>query len=213
MTDNRPTFHEKVAERWKAAIASIGMSGDTTKVWEDLPAIESALQPFIGNQINHAHLPSGGGFDFKELRQSREINCLEAFVESRLTQVFKPERLVIENFPQRPQETFLLLELGDLTSTGAGSVSLGSEEVADVPGRGYMDRTIFDQGFIGYSEDGEEIPIPQDAKLVVRWLAGKILIVAKGSLWNGSPETYRGQHNNMTHKEIREAIESALSRQ
>jgi hypothetical protein len=45
----------------------------------------------------------------------------------------------------------------------------------------------------------------------VRWLQGKVLLVAKGSLWNSVPATYDGRHNGMTAAEIRRTIERSLA--
>jgi hypothetical protein len=64
----------------------------------------------------------------------------------------------------------------------------------------------------GPDENGDEIPVPDDARLTVRWLRGKVLLVAKGSLWNGDPAAYDGRHNGMTAAQIRITIERSLAK-
>jgi hypothetical protein len=77
-------------------------------------------------------------------------------------------------------------------------------------GEGLDNRLIWDRGFLDHDENGDEIPIPRHARLTVRWLQGKVLLVAKGSLWNSDPATYDGRHNGMTAAQIRSTIERSL---
>jgi serine/threonine-protein kinase len=74
----------------------------------------------------------------------------------------------------------------------------------------YVSREIWDRGFL-HDENGDEIPIPDNARLVMRLLQGKVLLVAKGSLWNSDPATYDGRHNTMTAAQIRRIIERSLA--
>lgn len=73
-----------------------------------------------------------------------------------------------------------------------------------------MERYVWDAGHFGYDEDEGEIPLPDEARLVVRWFNGKVLFVSKGSMWNGTPATYDGRHDSMSAAEIRAIIETSL---
>ena len=77
-------------------------------------------------------------------------------------------------------------------------------------GEEYYDHELWDRGYMNYDESGREIPLPEDAHVVVRLLRGKILIVAKTSLWNSESATYDGRHDTMTTARIRDIIERSL---
>jgi hypothetical protein len=204
-------LHNNIAERWTESIESLNTKQEST-TWTNLEEIKRAIEPFLGTTLNHAHFPTGGGLDFLRLIPSRETDCLEAATSERAASVFKAEKLTLEHFPKRPQESFLLLELAPLAPSGVYEHDIkGHEELLDVPGQGYMERYIWDQGYLNHDERGHEIPIPQDAKLISRWLEGKILIVAKGSIWNGTPAKYNGEHNRMSAAQIREQIERVIT--
>ena len=74
----------------------------------------------------------------------------------------------------------------------------------------YRPRSLWDEGNLGYDERGRELPLPKEARLVIRWFGGGVLIVAKGSIWNGIAATYDGRHDRMTPAEVREAIQGCL---
>lgn len=208
-------FHRRTAKKWRKAIEEVGVVDQTTAVWTDLPSILRVLTPFMGRNLNHAHLPTGGGFDFHSVDLSAEDGCLEADTGDRSGHVFKPSRLTVENFPNNPEETFIYLQLDNMRpviSSGYYRGDGGMEEIVEVPGYGYQTREVWDQGYVGHDENGDEIPIPQNARLLVRWLAGSIMIVAKGSIWNGARETYAGIHNTMTPQAVRTQIEKVIAR-
>jgi hypothetical protein len=85
------------------------------------------------------------------------------------------------------------------------------EELVEVAPAEYVRRDALELGFLGHDENGDEIPIPDGARPIVRWLRGKVLLVAKGSLWNGDPANYNGRHNGMTAAQIRTTIERSLA--
>jgi len=62
-----------------------------------------------------------------------------------------------------------------------------------------------------HDENGNEIPLPEDAKTVLRLLSGKLLIVSQGSMWNHSDKTWAGMHAKMSASEIRTKIERSFS--
>lgn len=210
MSRSREQFLADVRAFWTKAIADVGASQMTTVTWTGASRIGEALDHFLGENVNHAHYPTGGGFDWRSREEVQERDCLALKVENRLVDIFRPERMILEHFPDRVQESFLLIELATLEANPVTGVYRDSQEYVEVPGYDCFERSVWDAGYIGYDEDGREIPIPEDARLVERWLSGKILVVAKGSRWNSSPRTYDGRHAQMRSDEIRDAIESSI---
>lgn len=213
-------YHRERRDAWDRAIASLaGPKSPPTIVWKGRADIAAALEPFMGVNNNHAHLPTGGGMDFEAVRRSAEPGCLEFLAGGRTGYVVKPRKLTLERIDS-PGNSFLLLELDELAPTDTyddgedeevEKRDRGSEELLEVAPGEYEDRGLWDRGFLGYDEGGRGIPMPDDARIVVRWLRGKILFVAKGSLWNGSPRTYGGEHDKFSANQIRQAIERALA--
>lgn len=221
-------FHQRARAQWDRAVASITTADDPpTKVWRGVRDIANALEPFMGEGRNHAHLPTGGGQDFASVRPSAEPGCLEFRVGRRTGYIVKPKSLTLERIAS-PGNSFLFLKLDELPPSGIYHVEpdddddheeinrqrldRGSEELLELTPGQYDDRSLWDRGFFGYDEDGHEQPFPDSARIVVRFFRGSILFVSKGSLWNGSPRTYDGEHDRLTPDLIRATIESALER-
>jgi hypothetical protein len=207
-------FHETSCATWDAAVASAssGSAAPASRVWRGDLEISQALASFMGENLNHAHLPSGGGLDFLSVGPSAEPGCLEFMVGDRVVQIMKPRSLTLERIDSAGN-SFLLLELDSLDPSGVYGTEYekpSSEELVEVAPAEYVRRDVWDGGFLDHDENGDEIPIPDDARLAVRWLQGKVLLVAKGSLWNRDPATYDGRHNGMTAAQIRRTIERSL---
>jgi hypothetical protein len=118
----------------------------------------------------------------------------------------------LEYFAEAPRESFLLLELAKLAPSMVDEDSGPNREtVLEYPLGHYMSHDLWERGYLRHDENGREVPLPRDSRFVTRWFSGKILIVAKGSLWNGVPATYDGRHNTMTAEEIRGVIGRTLA--
>ena len=52
------------------------------------------------------------------------------------------------------------------------------------PGRDYLAHYVWDEG-----ETPDRRKLPDDAKLIVRMLGGKLMFVTNGSFWNSTPST------------------------
>lgn len=214
-------FHARSLAAWTHAVDTIDPDDSTSKAWTSRSAIITALEPFMGLNNNHAHLPSGGGHDFTSVGLAREPGCIEFGIGSSTAYIVKPKRLTLERIEEAVQESFLLLELDDLSPSGAYEadddddedgtsrfiIEHGSEELLEVAPGEYVERGVWDRGYLGHDAQGRERPLPRSARLVVRWLRGKILLVAKGSLWNGDSGTYDGRHNRASSTAIRNVIE------
>jgi hypothetical protein len=212
---NYSDFHLKNRARWSAAVNDLAHTGDASLRWTALEQIEQVLKPFLGENYSHAHLPTGGGLDYRSVKKSRELGCLEFAWGSGAIAVAKPKALTIERINEDVAESTVLLELGALQTTGVydeerseREVEFGQEEVLEIDGR-YYARDGVDDGYYR-DERGRERDLPERWRLVSRWLRGQILIVAKGSLWNGTPKTYSGLHNSMNSTEIRRLIEKSI---
>jgi serine/threonine-protein kinase len=173
----------------------------------------------MGNNSNHTFLPTRGGVDLNDVQISHEPECLNLIPGDHVDYVVRPKSLIMETFDKRPGESFLLLELADLEHSGVYDYLLDDddddearrrhenrrrEELVNLDGF-YIERRHWDEhSYI--DEYGDEIDLPDTAKLTVRWLNGKILIVAKGSIWNSITATYDGRHERFSASQLRKAI-------
>lgn len=213
MSMEREKFIEQVLQFWTTAIAKVaGNNPPVSETWRGIDSIRTALRPFMAKDRNHAHLPTGGGLDMLSVDDSVEPGCLEFGIGERAAWVMKPESLTLEYIPESPIDSFLLLELAELQPSGTYEQrETEREELAELVRGDYVERGVWDDGYFGHDEEGREIPLPNESRLVTRWLKGKILIVAKGSLWNGRPATYDGRHNAMKAIDIRTIITEGLA--
>ncbi len=205
-------FYARNKAEWaKAVFDAFGNVPPSAAKWETLPEIIHALFHFMRMNLNHIHLPGGGGLDMKAMQQSHEEACLELCPEKRVAYVVRPAKLFFEHFSESPWNSFFLLELSPLEPCGVYEPrGEDSEEVLEIEPNRYLDRGYLDEGNLGYDENGNEIRLPESWRIVVRCFEGKCLIVAKRSYWNLAKRTYDGRHNRMTHEEIREAIQKAI---
>lgn len=210
MMDIRETFFAEVEESWHQAIVAVGAAGEQSLIWTGAGPIAEALRPFLGSRLNHAFYPTGGGHDWHAEGTTGEAGCLAIQVADKMVDIFRPARMTLEHIPQHARESFLLIELEPLAADPVGSSGPLSQELVEIPGRGYLSREVWDRGYLGHDADGNEIPLPGDARLVQRWLGGKILLVAKGSIWNGIPGTYDARHNTLSSEQIRAFIEGVM---
>lgn len=209
----RQGYIKQNRERWIAAIAEAAPATESSKVWREVDEIASVLQLFVGEQMNHTMLPTGGGQDVAEVHPSIEPGCLELRISRKRIYIVRPERLTLERIDGEEAESFLLLELANLKPSGVYE-DMGEglrEELLEVGLGYYFDRAHLDYGYLDHDENGDEMPIPDDYRLVVRWLNGKLLFVAKASIWNQHSATYDARHNRMSASRIREIIERSLA--
>jgi hypothetical protein len=223
-----PQFEELSRTRWDAAIDQILVSGAIRAEWCDPAAIAGALSPILGESSNHAMLPTGGGQDIGAVRLSEsEPGCLELKVSRGSAYLVMPRKLTAERITGAPGNSFLLLELDELPLTdvyeddpedveefGMGrrgrTLERGQEEVVEIAPGQYVEVEVLDRGYLGYDEDGSEMPLPDGARRVVRFLRGKVLFVAKASMWNQERSTYDGRHSEMSVDQIRLIIERSI---
>jgi hypothetical protein len=206
-------FFREAHAKWISAMESVAGAPPTSGSWTGAGTIARTLSSFA-DAINHAHFPTGGGMDMDAVETSDEAGCIEIKTGG-ATYLCRPRALHLEVIAAHPEESFLLLELDKLKPTGVyeelyTSKGFSSEEVVDLGGGDYIERSHWDRGSYGYDENGDEKPLPLGARIVVRIIDGSILIVSKGTVWNGSSATYDGRHAKMAVPAIRASIEAAL---
>lgn len=210
-------FQTRAGSDWVRSISTVlGTPPASSTTWQRRGDIVNALSPIMGSNRNHALLPDGGGMDIDGIAVSREAGCLDMLLGRRTYYRVKPRNLVLEWIESDPAESFFLLELDQLGLSGAypedeedeGRIKrLTTEEYVETGDGELYERAVWDDGT---TPDGDRLP--SDAKLVVRFLRGKVLFVSKGSIWNSNPGTYDGRHSNMTAVQIRTIIESVIAR-
>lgn len=208
-----PNFKMMRANRdaWAAAQTELPDNLPASTVWERADDALRVLAPLVSSGVSRVLLPGMGVIFPCDLRRSREPGCLELVPEGRVAYVLKPARVALELFPQAPLESFALIELADLHPTGVyEAVSRQSEEVTEADGE-YHERWCWDEATLGNDRDGDAIPLPRDARLVVRWLRGRMMVVARGSIWGHATRAH-GLHERHNASEIREQIERVLTK-
>ncbi len=211
---SREEFRRQVLDFWVTAIEVVGGSiPPTTATWTGLEKDLRCAASVHGIEPQPCSPPDWGWDGHKQgsavchrSRLYRTGGRWKGHLYS------APFSTYVRGLPHRTYQPFLLLELADLQPSGVyGEHHRPSEELVELTPGQYVERGVWDDGYYGHDDRGREIPLPDESRLIVRWLNGKILFVAKGSLWNGTPATYRGQHNNMTSTQIRQAIEHGLA--
>lgn len=193
---------------WSNAIQkAFGKEPPRSKSWSDPFKVANVLLHFM--EGNYAYLTPDGHLplfgvgvhdDGKRLLfDLSESGLLEMIVD----------RATFEYIEKAPIESFFLLELKSMRPSGLYEELRAHEQVVRFDGADY-DYSVAEHGVFEHDEDGNEVPLPEDARTVLRLLDGKLLIVSKGSMWNHSDGTWAGIHANKSPAEVRADIENAL---
>lgn len=212
---------------WSETVEAVATDLRST-VWTQPYAIVDAIAPFLGEGRNHGFFPAGGGNDFTAIRLSSETGCIELSV-GELAYILRPTKLRLERFADDLPESFLFLELGELEPSGVyerdnddadlASVTdpslrrslkrdRGSEELVDMGGGHYLEREVWDRGYIDDYDD----PLPGNARRIHRLLRGNVMIACKAGIWNGISATYMGQHDELGADGVRQVLEGLIAR-
>lgn len=210
---SRSEYQDRARTAWIDAVALAAGSNTSSSVsWQDPQAIIAGLSHIMGDSRNHSFLPGGGGVDFEGVERSPERGCIDFTMDGgRVAYRVKPGRLILERIERDPSQSFFMLELDTLEPSGVyppreSREEFVHEELVELSrGDKYYPRGVWDEG---ETPDGRKLP--STARLVIRILGGKILFVAKGSLWNGDPSTYDGRHTKISVERIRGMIEGVL---
>ncbi|MEH3122021.1 MAG: hypothetical protein PGN16_08585 [Sphingomonas phyllosphaerae] len=199
--------------KWVQAIhEAVGPTPPQTSVWRGPSAIAEAIRPFLAT-TNHLHFATGGGHDLADVRLGHEPGTLEFVVSEKVVYLGRPSSMTLEYIAAEPAESFLMIELDPLAPSGVYEADrvARDEEIVELAPRQYVERAVWDHGYIGHDGDGCETPLPASARRVHRMFDGRLMLVTKGSIWNGIPATYNGMHDQMSNDEIRRNLERVVT--
>jgi len=227
MARQRDEYRARTRLEWSETVEEVATDLRST-VWTQPYAIVGAIAPFLGEGRNHGFFPAGGGNDFTAVRPSSETGCIELSV-GELAYIVRPTRLRLERFADDLPESFLYLELGEIEPSGVyeredddkdlESVTdpalrrslkrlRDSEELVDMGGGQYLEREVWDRGYVDHHDD----PLPRNARRIHRLLRGNVMIACKASIWNGISATYMGQHDELGADGVRQVLERLIAR-
>lgn len=204
-----PTWRRKVWElRLNQALPN---PIPTSCSWSSPSEIAKILSHFGRANLNHTFFPDGGGLDVEKFTLNG-AGFLELQVEPRMSYICMPTRLHFEHFEDNPEDSFFLLESDGLEPSGVTSLFQNHEEVVELePGR-FVERYVWDEQSLGYDEFGRSMPLPDTARVVIRYTKGQFLIASKGSIWNRrrriDVDLYMPSHNYMTATELRASLQN-----
>lgn len=214
MTERMMRIRERNLGQWDATLRALfPVALPTRCCWETLTDIVAVLNklgspPGVG--LAHAFIPTGGGFTFRGSAGSAEPGCIELLSDGN-TYVGKPRRLEFESFGSLTEWAYMRLELAPLVATGVyRDLTEDREELGElVPGE-YVHHDIWAQGYLGYDESGNEIPLPDTARRVMRHLGRSFVIFAQSSIYGRAPDTYDARHAQMDSDEFRAYIQQQV---
>ncbi|PKL82810.1 MAG: serine/threonine protein kinase [Ignavibacteriae bacterium HGW-Ignavibacteriae-3] len=200
-------------KQWKSFLQKLFSDNiPETQVWTDKNDIIYILQR-IGSMhnMNHLFLPHFGGLDLTGCQLSHEEGCIELVFGERVY-VVKPATLTFNSFGSDEYGwAYFRLETNTLKPTGVyDSLFSVKEELTEISPLEYVNRSVWDDRYYGYDENGDSKPFPNYVRLVTRLLSGSVVIFAKSSLYNANPDTYDARHNKMSAVEFHEHIEAAI---
>ncbi|MCG6142763.1 hypothetical protein [Leptospira mtsangambouensis] len=178
-------------------------------IWTTESDILTVLN-LISNCNNHMLLPNGGGMDLLSASKGLEPFTVELENGRKTIDLIKPVSLKFFKTIKK-ESCYFILETNGLVPSGIlGQNRQGHnrEELAEYAPLKYSNRSIIDQGYLKINENGEEIPLPEYTRIVIRYFEGKFLFVTKGSPFNSSPDAYDGIHNKISESKLYEGINS-----
>jgi serine/threonine-protein kinase len=213
--DTREEYLAEQRAAWVAALQGLfGSSPPERAEWTDLDGMIGVLSQLLKPEMHHVYLPTGGGMSMKSVSRGNERGTLALHPNKRTTYLLKPRKMTVHYFADAPAQSFLFIETDKLEQSGTydHKIKGGSEELVEIGPGDYRERSVWDAGYDGHDEGGDEIPLPKSAKLVIRFFKGGFAIVGQGSVWNGTAATYDGEHDKLGQEPMRELIDKAIKR-
>jgi serine/threonine protein kinase len=181
-------------------------------IWSKIEDIVAVLNLLGQNaELNHMFGPDGGGLDLLGARFSSEADCIELVFHPKVGEIVKPRQLIFESFAGFSEWSYFQLETEELAPSGVYQSVTTYEELLELEPGEYVKRTKFDEGYLGFDEDGEPTPLPKSARIVTRQFRGSYVVFAKASHYN-ELDDYQGGHNRITSDEFRTQIERLVAR-
>jgi serine/threonine-protein kinase len=180
-------------------------------LWKDIDSIISIFNKLgsAGN-ISHTLFPAGGGHDATGAKRSSEKGCIE-FSTPNSVRIVKPKVLEFNYFPNDTNWAYFRLETMSLKPiTPNIEPSSIKEKVTELEPGHYVEKEIWEKGYLGYNEKGNRILLSKSARIVSRYFRGSFVIFAKGSPYNKNHVTYDARHDRMNSKKFRQYIEKCI---
>lgn len=160
--------------------------------------------------VSHVFMPDGGGLDISGAKVSGETGCIEIDFQGK-SSIVKPISLSLETFDGNLKWSYFRLDTGGLKESGIYDNHSGNEEaLTQIESGNYLSYDVWSAGYQGFDEDGDEIPLPPQARPVTRHFNGSFVIFAKGSIYNQNSSTYDGRHNKMNSEKFKQYIAEAI---
>lgn len=178
-------FIQNSNEKWEHCLKKIfPVSIPKYCEWTDHESIAEVLDLLGRNTLNHVFFPTGEGLDLIKACPSDEFKCIELFF-GKVPHIVKPRRLIFQKIDCSDLEwSYFFLESAELKPSGVyKKLTQQCEELVKLPDGKLLERMHWDEGFI-FNEHGEQINLPDDAKLIIRCLSGNFALLAKGSYYN-----------------------------
>lgn len=232
---NRQEHIREELELWREMSAGTVGKAPEKQTWTNLTDIINILNRIGEHKVsNYTFLPSGGGNELAGARASQEQGLVELFFDgsSRSATLVKPTSLTFHAVGDQPEWWYFRLETARFApsdvydhtdSTGElipwssnreveWSMQYVGEELVEVAPTNYIDRSHWDMNFLGMDEDGYEIPLPKEARLIIRkFNGGAYVIFPKFSTYNLSG-SFDPEHNKRSAEEFRQFIEIIVNR-
>lgn len=210
------SFGDRNVLQWRECVGQLFPQGKLSSAkWTDIADIVSVLQKVSLPNLNHTFFPEGGGMDLIGCEESLEAGCIELIWSRRSASVAKPLSLAYENFPGFSSLSYFRLELQQLNPWSDG-IDIGKyrhEELAEIYPMDYRERLVVNAGYYDHDENGDEIAVPMDSRVITRHFNGSFVIFAKGSLYNnlkGKHDAYYGQHDKMGAEAFRKFVSDII---
>ncbi|ADV96189.1 MULTISPECIES: hypothetical protein [Bacillus] len=181
---------------------------------------------------NHTFMPAGGGDDLTDSVFSSEDGRIELNFSGNVL-IVNPTKLSFHPIGENPEWWYFRLDTSSFNRSKVyedqqdeetnthqlideselhWSVHFNGEEVLELTSGEYEDRSLWEEGFLGYDEDGREIKMPDTARIVTRMInGGSFVIFPKYSLYNRNSATYDGRHNKVTNEEFASYIKDVVA--
>lgn len=204
---SREDFRRENLSQWSAAISEIFPNAiPSSYEWKKKPDIMRILNK-LGSipSLNHTFLPTGGGLDLAGCTEAGEADCVA--LDLGTFHVLKPRALQFEAVTHDLRWAYFRLEAAPLPPTGISRTADALREILTEIGPGsYLDGEVWERGYLRIDDDGSEVPLPEGARSVRRYLSGAFVVFAKGSAYNADASTYDGRHNAMTAPQFRQYV-------
>lgn len=179
-------------------------NGPQRCMWEDPVEINRVLNLISHLPLcSHIFFPNSGWMEYKKVEIGTEPSCLDIYMSLNVIYRMRLGRLYYENF-QLSFWNYFMLETEPVDPVVGTEVNEYFERVVeDKPGH-FVSAVDAIYGVYNY-DDG--IKLPQEAKVLIRCLKGKFLIVLKHGAYNQIVTTDDGRHNNCSNDEFRKYME------